>query len=945
MQEFDEPAAGLLRLAVEETPSGMQVWLLSRTVPLREFSGLEASGALELVGQDELDFTLDELRRLLPRWDDALVEQLHRRTGGWPAGVMLASRHASMEGPPHTDADPATQADWRDGIFRFFAHAVLDAMSTADQRILMLSALLTELKVADVCRLTGDDDAGRVLETSYRRSLFTTYRRGVPGSYHFHALFREFLLAEAVLRLDEADVARARDLAADLLVAADEVSAAMQVLVDAGQWRRAVEVLRRAAPRLLDNGRYATLKRWEDALPRAEVDTDPWLLYFLGEARAHDDGVVACDWYERAHARFVACIDLEPTETARGRALCAASAIALLQIAEVTYKDFASWAERLFDAMRTLPETLMPGDDLTIAAAVAAASNLSVAQSSNDEIRANIERVVELMEVDPLSRDRRTLASSCAVILYCQPQRDEALFARVHRLVAPRLADERESVVLRIRWWIQASACYAVFSLRAGTRRMVDAAHAAAREARRLAEREEVRQMEFELMHLDAHLALLSNDDAEYGNLMIKAEAFVDMSRPYQVQQHYEQLCGVHLMRDQFDEALRAAKLGWDAMQRASSPATYAYNLMRGYAYTLIALGRADEAVALVETFLPQMTGRYRATLVGLAHLARAWALRGDPERYSSALALAIETLEKAESFYFMMHTPRLAARVCSDALDRGIGVEFIRRCIERRDIKPPADASAAWPWVVRIRVLGPFELSVRGEPAAFGPKTPRRQVELIQAIAAAGENGLETWRAVDWLWPEGDAGKNSLDVTVHRVRRLLGEPKAISVRDGKLFFDASLVWTDVLEFDALVAGLAKERLDTLDDAVLDLLGQRLVAAYRGPFVADAVATSWLTLLREQLQDRHARAARALGDQLERRGRWASAVDLYANALQHDALREEFYRGQIRSHLALAQPSEALTVYRRCRHQLSVVLGLPPAQPTQALVRELIAHE
>lgn len=37
----------------------------------------------------------------------------------------------------------------------------------------------------------------------------------------------------------------------------------------------------------------------------------------------------------------------------------------------------------------------------------------------------------------------------------------------------------------------------------------------------------------------------------------------------------------------------------------------------------------------------------------------------------------------------------------------------------------------------------------------------------------------------------------------------------------------------------------------------------------------------------------------------------------------------------------LGQPSEALEAYRRCRHLLSVVLGVHPAAETEAIYRSL----
>ena len=60
----------------------------------------------------------------------------------------------------------------------------------------MLTAIPPSITQAEAIALTGSDEAPRLLEYLYRRHLFTDRRRGAQTSYHYHALFREFLLEE-----------------------------------------------------------------------------------------------------------------------------------------------------------------------------------------------------------------------------------------------------------------------------------------------------------------------------------------------------------------------------------------------------------------------------------------------------------------------------------------------------------------------------------------------------------------------------------------------------------------------------------------------------------------------------------------------------------------------------------------------------------------------------
>ena len=71
---------------------------------------------------------------------------------------------------------------------------------------------------------------------------------------------------------------------------------------------------------------------------------------------------------------------------------------------------------------------------------------------------------------------------------------------------------------------------------------------------------------------------------------------------------------------------------------------------------------------------------------------------------------------------------------------------------------------------------------------------------------------------------------------------------------------------------------------------------------------------------------------------LEHAGETEKALALYEAAMSHDPLAEDLYRGAIRCHLAAGRAADALRVYRRCREQLSIVLGVSPSAATSKLV-------
>ena len=80
-----------------------------------------------------------------------------------------------------------------------------------------------------------------------------------------------------------------------------------------------------------------------------------------------------------------------------------------------------------------------------------------------------------------------------------------------------------------------------------------------------------------------------------------------------------------------------------------------------------------------------------------------------------------------------------------------------------------------------------------------------------------------------------------------------------------------------------------------------------------------------------------ARPGGRAGPALERDRDWPAAIDVYRRGLEADNLAESLYRGLMRALAATGEHAEALSVYRRCRELLSIVLGRKPAPETEAI--------
>ena len=115
---------------------------------------------------------------------------------------------------------------------------------------------------------------------------------------------------------------------------------------------------------------------------------------------------------------------------------------------------------------------------------------------------------------------------------------------------------------------------------------------------------------------------------------------------------------------------------------------------------------------------------------------------------------------------------------------------------------RPTADER--WPWRLRIRTFGRFEILRDDRPVEFAGKSPRRVLTLLKAIIALGVIDVPVHELIDALWPdgEGDAGYDTFTVTVSRLRKLLGSHEMVLLAGEKVSLDTGQCWIDTIAFE-----------------------------------------------------------------------------------------------------------------------------------------------
>ncbi|MEO8755690.1 MAG: BTAD domain-containing putative transcriptional regulator, partial [Casimicrobiaceae bacterium] len=916
----------VIATALEELPAGINLIVVSRAEPLSNFARALANNAIGHLGWDELRLTLAETAAIsggTTRLDDVALQLLHEQSNGWAAGLVLMLERFKRTGAVNHIA----QSETMDTVFDYFAGQIFDQSPVATRDFLMRTACVPNVTVKAAMQISGNPDAARILDGFYRRHLFIERRVGEDVSYTYHALFRQFLRTRAAQVLGAAEMAKNLSAAGHLLEAGADVENAFALFREAGDWPAAINLVLANAERLQNQGRNQVIGAWVSALPAALTAASPWLQFRAGIALLEIDQPRAELWLEPAYEGFTAAGDKE------GQLSCAAAIVESHYNEMADYGMLDRWVPILEHALADAPRFTTPEAESRVAAAALIA--LTMRRPESPALPAIAARLRQLLE-DDLEVTAR-IAAGGLLLTHYMVAGDRAGAAALVELLDPLSGDPLLAPRRRILWMISHAAWFN------GDARYAEAMATLA-EAEALSERN---GFDGTLSHMVLLLtrfrtAFQQRDlPAAKGYL---ARAAVCVKHPSRLTAFYLNYYKaiLALLQGRPDDAVEAGEATVALAAACGVPALQKPSLIEVVASAYAMRGQLEQALSKFREARACCTAQQAPAFdAPVAVIESLLALRkgvGD----SAALARSVGTLHAARNLTFLQYVPGLVAEFAAAALAANLETDYIVELVRRRKLAPPSPDSASWPWPIRICAMGPFILALDGTPMRSTGKAQRKSLDLLQSLIAAGGHDVATHALIGNLWPspDGDAGR-AFESTLYRLRKLLGRDDAILLVDGKLTLNAKIVWVDAwaLErrLDAVEASLAAATGTPLHGEIAD----SLFALYRGHFLEGESDSAWMLGMRQRLRGRFLRNVVALGEYLEGHGEIERAVRLYERGLELDNLSEELYRRLMLTYRQLGQAAGALEVYRRCRHLLSIVLGVNPSAETEAIYRSL----
>jgi len=933
LDNYQEVAAGsafhgVIETALQELPAGSNLIVVSRAEPPPNFARALANNDIGHVGWDDLRLTLEETAAISAgksRLDDDALRLLHDQSNGWAAGLVLMLERVKRTGA----VNHISQSETMDTVFDYFAGQIFDQSPVGTRDFLMRTSCLPSVNVNAAVQISGNPDAAKILDGLYRRHLFIERRVSEQVTYKYHDLFRQFLRSRAAQLLGPEEFAKVLSAAGHVLEAEADVENAFALYREANDWSAVTDLVLKNSEQLQSQGRTQLISTWIAALPPELTAASPSLQRCAGVALLETDHPQAALWLEPAYDGFAALGDLE------GQLSCAAA------IVESHYNEMADycmldrWVPILERALAESPRFATPLAEVRVCAAALIALTLRRPESAM--LPGIAARLRELLEADMEVTAR--ISAGGLLLTHYMVAGDRANAAMLVERLDPLTSDPHLAPRRRILWMISRAAWIN------GEARYTEAMTTLA-EAETLSEQN---GFDGTLSHMVLLLtrfrtAFQQRDLGAAKGYLARAAGCV--KHPTRLTSFYLSYYKsiLALLQGRAGDAIEDGRATVEHAEAAGVPALQRPSLIEvvGSAYAM--RGNLDNALANFREAraccAAQQAPAFDASIAVIDTLL---AMRREPDG-NAILARSVGILKETRNFSFLQYVPELVAEFAAAALAAGLEVEYVRELVRRRQLTAPSADSESWPWPIKVCAMGVFTLSVEGTPTRSTGKAQRKSLDLLQSLIALGGRDVATSVVIGNLWPspEGDAGR-AFESTLYRLRKLLGRDDAILLVDGKLTLNAKIVWVDAwaLErrLDKVEAAIAAANGPKLDEEAAD----SIFALYRGHFLEGEGEAAWMLGMRQRLRGKFLRILVAVGQHLEGQGEPDRAARVYERGLELDNLSEELYRRLMLSYRNQGQSAGALEIYRRCRHLLSVVLGVKPSAETEAIYRSLKA--
>ncbi|MFN8471153.1 MAG: BTAD domain-containing putative transcriptional regulator [Anaerolineae bacterium] len=254
----------------------------------------------------------------------------------------------------------------------------------------------------------------------------------------------------------------------------------------------------------------------------------------------------------------------------------------------------------------------------------------------------------------------------------------------------------------------------------------------------------------------------------------------------------------------------------------------------------------------------------------------------------------------------------------------------------------------------LRLSFLGPFQVTIRGQPARFATARARA---LLAYLAVEADRPHRREALADLLWPDHPEtlGRQNLSQDLARLRRAIhddGPSPYLQITSTAVQFNSASADVDVAHFQSLMAACSAHRHDAIGSCAACISRLRAaIVLYQGDFLHgfslkdNQPFNEWSVYKREQLHRQALDALEILVQHALGSTDYAQARQYAQRQVELEPWYEEGHRHLMRALAAMGQRSAALAQYEACRRILAAELRVEPSAETRALYADIRANE
>lgn len=930
---INTPFHEIFRNGISGITSELHVIILSRNEPPPPFAGLLADNTMRIMGNNDLLMDQDESRKILMNQSKGqitgdLADQIHARTRGWAAGLILMAKGLGPDNLSPNDFDSSTP----EKTFDYFAGELFDKTDEDTRDFLVKTAFLPRMTAEMAEDLTGQVNTKKMLGSLERNHMFTERLHSSPPTYQYHPLFRDFLLSTADKRLPPKDINIIIQRAAAILVDSEYTEEAADLYIKANDETGIIRLVEEHGKILIEQGRGMTISRWIAFIPEESLKANPWALFWLAASCMHTSPARARDAFDRAFRAFNKKCDMAGVYL---------SWSGVIESTIYEWDDFTvldPWIQWMEDHLRGNHE--YPSPEIEARVAVNMMCALVFRQPEHDNMFQWVEHA--------LSTSRKhgdvmltSKAWDWAITFYCWIGNfSRAEILREENRKQMRAYRKNPAVTLHLKWLdIATRMFYGV----PGVSILEEII-----EALQIGEEIGIHAWDPMILTEGVFAAMILGK-------MDKATKFLSIigSSPHPSGSHgnamYHFSYGLYMMLE--GDTIRALEHARKANDIATETG-YIFPIIIcrfGLAQALVEREEFAEAEKALDSAhdLSVRTRSHILEFMCLAAKARLLLKQGNEETGREYLRDAL-LLGKRHNFTNMIWwwQPDMMADIVTEALAADIEIGYSRLLLNSHNVtlRPPPYHIAAWPWPLKINTLGLFEILRDDRPVELARRSFKKPLNLLKAVIAYGSSEVGVDKILDAFWPDsdGDQAHSAFSTTLNRLRTLLDFKEAIRLRDGILMIDEGICRIDARVFVDLAAR-ADQLWEMGEKEQAAVAFEKAIECYSGNFLEEESEIVWALSYRERLRNLFIKAITRLGAFREEQHEFEKALFLYYRGLIMDQTNEALYRRCMICCSSLGRYAEVEKIYRRCEEALKSALDINPSQKTSNVYKESLS--